>query len=154
MILFFQILFGLSLFGIAQTYIFYPLFLFFLESIKNKKNTTKRESDAKSRAKADKPKRARKAAAAAKKPVSATADALTQQYHLTDPEKTGFLHKTRSITPTYVSNSWKEVRMVTWPGRKETWRLVFAVFMFAIVMGTSIAVLDYGLEKVMRQIIL
>ncbi len=40
MILFFQILFGLSLFGIAQTYIFYPLFLFFLESIKSKKNTS------------------------------------------------------------------------------------------------------------------
>lgn len=118
------------------------------------KKATKRESDAKSRAKASKPKRVRKATDAAKKPVAAALSALTDQYHLTDPKKTGFLHKTRSITPRYFRDSWREVLMVTWPGRKETWRLVFAVFIFAIIMGTGIAALDYGLEKAMRAIIL
>jgi preprotein translocase subunit SecE len=54
----------------------------------------------------------------------------------------------------YFKNSWKELRQVTWPGRKETWKLTFAVFMFAIVFGTIIALVDYGLDKVFRHLIL
>ncbi|MCA9346738.1 preprotein translocase subunit SecE, partial [Candidatus Saccharibacteria bacterium] len=43
---------------------------------------------------------------------------------------------------------------VTWPGRKDTWKLVFAVFIFAIVLGILIALLDYGLENLFRKVIL
>jgi hypothetical protein len=37
----------------------------------------------------------------------------------------------RWIVPNYFINSWREVRLVTWPTRKETWRLTMAVFILA-----------------------
>ncbi|MCA9324043.1 preprotein translocase subunit SecE [Candidatus Saccharibacteria bacterium] len=58
------------------------------------------------------------------------------------------------MTPSYFVSATNELRQVTWPGRKETWKLVFAVFVFAIVIGLFIAVLDFGLEKLFRQVIL
>jgi preprotein translocase SecE subunit len=118
---------------------------------------TMRASAAKSRADAAKPRRVRKAAGAAGKPVSAIGKALTTEYHLnerSDKHDKSFFAKSRSLTPSYFSNAWKELRQVTWPGFKETWRLVFAVFIFAIIMGAGIAALDYGLEKLLREVIL
>ncbi len=125
--------------------------------VSKKPLTSMRTQAAKSRANADKPKRVRQAAGAAKKPVSAIGRALTTEYHLNpraEDHEGNFFTKSRSLTPSYISNSWKELRQVTWPGRGETWRLVFAVFLFAIAMGTVIAVLDYGLEKLLREVIL
>ena len=119
-----------------------------------KTKTTMRAKAAKTRAEAVKPKRVRKAASAAVKPISKTRKALTAEYHLTQGSRDGFFTKSRKLTPKYFRNAWKELKNVTWPGRKETWRLVLAVFIFAIAMGVSIAVLDYGLEKVLREIIL
>lgn len=119
-----------------------------------KKKSTMRENAAKSREAANRPKRVRKVATAATKPVSGLRKALITEYHLFDNEKQGFFTKSRSLSPRYFRNSAKELRNVTWPGRKETWRLVFAVFVFAIVMGTFIAVLDYGLERLLREVIL
>ena len=120
-----------------------------------KKKDSMRESAAKSRKQAAKPKRVRKAASAATKPVGKVGGALTADYHVIEPKDGGnFFTKSRKLTPSYLRNSWKEVRQVTWPKRKETWRLVIAVFIFAIAMGTMIAVLDYGLEKVLRKVIL
>ncbi len=119
-----------------------------------KKKSSMRESAAKSREAANKPKRVRKAATAATKPVGKAGKVLTTEYHLFDNKKQGFFTKSRSFTPKYFRESAKELKNVTWPGRKETWRLVFAVFVFAIVMGTFIAVLDYGLEKILREVIL
>ncbi|MBP6962713.1 preprotein translocase subunit SecE, partial [Candidatus Saccharibacteria bacterium] len=40
------------------------------------------------------------------------------------------------------------------PGRKETWKLVFAVYVFALSLGVFIAILDFGLEKLFKQVIL
>ncbi|MBI1857402.1 preprotein translocase subunit SecE [Candidatus Saccharibacteria bacterium] len=54
----------------------------------------------------------------------------------------------------YLRNSWKELIQVTWPTRRETIRLTFAVFIFAIVFGLAVAVTDYGLDKVFRGILL
>ncbi len=120
-----------------------------------KKPTSMRESAAKSRANAEKPKRVRKAADIAKRPVDSVNTALKKEYHLIQPKDGGnFFTKSRKLTPGYFRSAWSELRQVTWPGRKETWRLVFAVFMFALVMGISVAVLDYGLEKLLREVIL
>lgn len=118
---------------------------------------TMRQASAKSRANAAKPKRVRKAADAATKPVHAIRKALTTQYHLnerTEKHEENFFTKSRTFTPSYFKKAWGELRQVTWPGGKETWRLVFAVFVFAIVMGAMIAILDYGLEKILREVIL
>lgn len=114
-----------------------------------------RESAAKSRAKAAKPRRVRRAAAAATKPVSGFWKFLTAEFHLFgSTESKGFFTRSRRLTPRYFRESARELRNVTWPGRKETWRLVAAVFIFAILMGLFIAVLDFGLERLLREVIL
>lgn len=54
----------------------------------------------------------------------------------------------------YFKGAWKELRQVSWPGRRETWQLTFAVFVFAVVFGLAITVTDYGLDKVFKKVIL
>ena len=54
----------------------------------------------------------------------------------------------------YFRGAWKELREVTWPNRRETWQLTFAVFVFAIIFGAMVTATDYGLDKLFRKIIL
>ncbi|HEY5806261.1 MAG TPA: preprotein translocase subunit SecE [Candidatus Saccharimonadales bacterium] len=60
----------------------------------------------------------------------------------------------RILWPTYFRNSWKELRQVTWPNRRETWQLTLAVIIFSIVFGLIIALVDYGLDKAFKQLII
>ncbi|MDB5164126.1 MAG: Protein translocase subunit SecE [Candidatus Saccharibacteria bacterium] len=60
----------------------------------------------------------------------------------------------RFIIPPYFRNSWKELKEVTWPSRKETRQLTLAVFVFAIIFGALITITDYGLDKVFRKVLL
>lgn len=121
----------------------------------SKKPVSMRESAAKSRADSGKVRRVRRAASAAKSSGGKVTRALTTELHvLPRGNEEGFFSKSRSLTPRYIRNAWNELKQVSWPGRRETWRLVFAVFIFAIALGTTIAVLDYGLEKLLREVIL
>jgi preprotein translocase SecE subunit len=54
----------------------------------------------------------------------------------------------------YFKNAWKELRLVTWPNNRTTWRLTGAVLVFAIVFGLTVAGLDYILEKGFREVLL
>ncbi len=54
----------------------------------------------------------------------------------------------------YLQASWQELRKVTWPGRRETAQLTIAVFAFAIGFGLLIAVVDYGLDKLFKEVLL
>ena len=58
------------------------------------------------------------------------------------------------LVPPYIRNSWKELKLVTWPNRRETFRLTFAVIAFAVVFGALVATLDYGLSRLFKVIIL
>lgn len=58
------------------------------------------------------------------------------------------------IVPPYFRNSWRELRQVTWLKPKESLRLTYAVFAFAAIFGTLVAVVDYGLDKVFKQVLL
>jgi preprotein translocase subunit SecE len=58
------------------------------------------------------------------------------------------------LVPRYFVNSWREVRQVTWPTRRETWRLTAAVFVFAIIFGALVAVVDKGLDEIFKKVIL
>lgn len=53
----------------------------------------------------------------------------------------------------YVVNSWKELKQVEWPSHKQTIRLSIAVFLFSVVFGMVISLVDYGLDKVIRRIV-
>jgi preprotein translocase SecE subunit len=54
----------------------------------------------------------------------------------------------------YFVGSWQELRQVTWPNMKDTMRLTLAVIIFSIVFGLLIAAVDYGIDKLFKQLIL
>ena len=56
--------------------------------------------------------------------------------------------------PTYFRESWKELRQVTWPTRRETWQLTLAVIIFSTIFGVIVAVVDYGLNKLFKQLLI
>ncbi|HSX46059.1 MAG TPA: preprotein translocase subunit SecE [Candidatus Saccharimonadia bacterium] len=58
------------------------------------------------------------------------------------------------LFPTYFRNSWKELKLVTWPNWQQSRALTFAVLVFAAIFGTAIALVDLGLDKIFRHILL
>lgn len=58
------------------------------------------------------------------------------------------------LLPRYIRNSWKELRMVTWPTWSQARKLTYAVIVFAAVFSVIIATVDYGLDKLFRQVLL
>jgi preprotein translocase SecE subunit len=58
------------------------------------------------------------------------------------------------LFPPYFRNSVKELRQVSWPDRRQTRRLVFAVIVFSLAFGSIVAAVDYGLDKAFRILIL
>lgn len=55
---------------------------------------------------------------------------------------------------TYIYRSWKELKYVTWPSLRESLRLTSAVIIFSVIFGAIIAVVDYGLDKLFKQVLL
>jgi preprotein translocase SecE subunit len=58
------------------------------------------------------------------------------------------------LVPRYFINSWRELKLVTWPNRRETWRLTGAVVVFSIVFGAMIWVVDLGLDQLFKRFVL
>ncbi|HVX57234.1 MAG TPA: preprotein translocase subunit SecE [Candidatus Saccharimonadales bacterium] len=58
------------------------------------------------------------------------------------------------LVPAYFRNSWQELKLVTWPSWKQSRQLTFAVIIFAIVFGALIALVDFGLDKLFKNILL
>lgn len=54
----------------------------------------------------------------------------------------------------FLQGSWRELQEVTWPTRHEGRRLTTAVIIFSVVFGALIAVVDYGLDKLFKQLLL
>lgn len=117
---------------------------------------TKREQAERVRSERTKPKRIRKVAGGVGRPLGKIARWSTQEYYLPLPggRLTDFLNRRRSPVPSYLRQSWGELKLVTWPGRRETWRLTFAVFVFALAFGAVTAVVDKGVESLIKSLIL
>jgi preprotein translocase SecE subunit len=60
----------------------------------------------------------------------------------------------RILLPTYIRGSWAELRQVAWPNFQTARQLTFAVIVFATVFGAIVAVVDFGLDKLFRDILL
>lgn len=60
----------------------------------------------------------------------------------------------RIFVPKYFKESWGELKQVTWPNRRDTFKLTLAVIIFAIIFGALITVVDYGLDKLFRKVLL
>lgn len=53
----------------------------------------------------------------------------------------------------FVRSSWQELKQVTWPTRREGRRLTTAVIIFSVIFGALIAVVDFGLDKLFKQLL-
>ncbi len=60
----------------------------------------------------------------------------------------------RLIFPKYFRNSYRELLQVQWPDRSESRQLTFAVLAFAVVFGVIVAIVDFGLDKLFRGVLL
>jgi preprotein translocase subunit SecE len=63
-----------------------------------------------------------------------------------------FLGKILGIT--YIRDSARELKLVTWPSRKQSRQLTSAVIIFSVIFGALIAIVDFGLDKLFKQVIL
>jgi preprotein translocase SecE subunit len=53
----------------------------------------------------------------------------------------------------YFKSAWAEVRQVAWPGRKKTFQLTLAVFIFATAITLYVTVLDSLLDRAFKQLL-
>lgn len=128
----------------------------------SKPSQTVRER-AQSGSKPAKQRRVQRTAKAARKPLTATGHGVKVAFRplafLAKPFKTKPMRTvgrvlSKVLLINYFRSSWQELRQVTWPNRKETLKLTIAVFIFAIVFSLAIALVDYGLDKIFRKILL
>lgn len=107
-----------------------------------------------------KPKHLRKVSRTAIKPFQRAKElgAIEMQLPLTHKipnNRVGkIITKRRSAVPSYFINAFKELRLVKWPTNRETVKLTSAVFVFAIFFGLIVAVVDYVLDKIFKELIL
>ena len=67
-----------------------------------------------------------------------------------------FLRRTvlRSPFRSYFVSSWRELRQVSWPDRKTAWKLTLTVFLFSALFAAFTSGLDYGFERLAKEIFL
>ncbi|HUC87892.1 MAG TPA: preprotein translocase subunit SecE [Candidatus Binatia bacterium] len=58
----------------------------------------------------------------------------------------------RYLIPRYFRTAAHELRLTTWPSRKQSRQLTLAVVIFAVVFGVFVYVLDLGLDKLFKEI--
>ncbi|CAN5619069.1 hypothetical protein BH23PAT1_BH23PAT1_3340 [soil metagenome] len=121
-----------------------------------KKTETLREQAARSQEPEAKPRRLKRTTNLVGKPLKSAKRLGKKEYYLPLPDnKIGrFLNKRRSPFPSFLREAWRELLQVTWPNAKETARFTFAVIIFAFALGALIAAVDFGLEKLFREVIL
>lgn len=105
---------------------------------------------------AKKPRRLRAATGKIGRPLKKVATSGKREYHpvkLPDNKAGRILSRRVSLVPGFVREAWSEIRQVRWPTRRETIRLAIAVFIFSVVLTVVVAVLDFGLDKIFREII-
>lgn len=98
--------------------------------------------------------RLRSAGGTISRPFKAAHRIGKKEYYLPMPDnRVGrFLNKRRHFVPTYFKEAWAELRQVEWPSGRTTIRLTLAVFIFSIVFGVIVTVVDFGLDKVFRKV--
>ena len=119
-----------------------------------RKGETMRDKAQKATDKSAKPRRLNITASAVNRPLKAASVLGKKEFYLITPQEKGFrgfLTKRRRLTPSYLISSYKELREVSWPNRRETWKLMLSVFLFATVFGLLVTAVDFGLDKLFRE---
>lgn len=117
---------------------------------------TVREKATKAQAAPEKPRRLHRTVKKVGRPVHAARRIGAKEYYLPMPDNRAgrFLNKRRRWMPKFFREAWGEVKQVEWPNRLATAKLTFAVFVFAITFMLIISVVDFGLDKLFKQLLL
>lgn len=54
----------------------------------------------------------------------------------------------------YFINSWRELKFVTWPSRKTSWKLTIVVILFSTFFALFTTGLDWGFERIAKHVFL
>ena len=103
-----------------------------------------------------KPKRIRTTAGKLATPISKSKSLASKEVHvipLPDNKVGRFLGKKGRLTPKFLSEAFSEIRLVSWPNRKDTVKLTLAVFIFAIIFAGFVGLLDWGLGELFRKFV-
>jgi preprotein translocase SecE subunit len=60
----------------------------------------------------------------------------------------------RFLIPKYFKESFRELKNITWPNRRTSRQLTYAVIIFSVIFAFLVSVVDYGLSKVFKRIFL
>lgn len=117
---------------------------------------TFRERAVKATTQSEQPRRRSQLAQWLSKPFRLLGRGLTRLFRIQPFRAVGFVFIWigRILFPRYFRNSWRELRLVSWPNWQQSRQLTFAVLAFAIVFGALIAGVDYGLDKLFKQVLL
>ena len=125
--------------------------------ITKRKVESVRERADKHLAKSSKQPRTKKATTAAARPAKGLKTLLTKEFHPVKlpNNKTGqFLTKRRSAAPSYFANSLRELKLVSWPTRRQALSLSLSVIIFSVSIAVFVQLLDFGLGKLFKEVIL
>lgn len=100
--------------------------------------------------------RLRTTASRVKVPFAKISQSNKREYHLPLPDnRAGSLLKKRvKFTPKFVREAVHELKLVTWPTARETFRLTMAVFIFSVIFAAIVGFLDFGLDKLFKEVII
>ena len=90
-------------------------------------------------------------------PIKKASSFGKREYHLIPVPDNRFgdiLGKKGRILPLFVHEAWDQLKMVTWPNARDTVRLTMAVFIFSVIFASIVGVLDFGLGKLFREVII
>ncbi len=116
-----------------------------------------REQSARKANSPNKPRKVTRVVKTAGKPLGAAKRVSKKEYHplnMPDTKVGRFLNRRVRFFPRYFTDAWTELKLVTWPSRRETARMTTAVVIFAVAFGGIVYGLDYGLDKLFRQLLL
>jgi preprotein translocase subunit SecE len=118
---------------------------------------TVREKAEKESAKKASPTKTSAVKSAIAKPINKATNFGKKEYTpLKVPDKKGVrvLNKRVRFIPKWLSNSWAELRQVSWPSKREALSKTMAVFIFAIAFALLVQLLDFIFSRVIKEIIL
>jgi preprotein translocase SecE subunit len=123
---------------------------------KVKNPETFRERAIKASEQSDQPKRSSRIKSAAGKPIRPVLSSVKRVRNnkvvrtLTAP----FRFIGRFLLPKYFRESYQELKLVEWPNRKTSRQLTFAVLIFAFIFAVIVSIIDFGLDKLFKEVLL
>jgi preprotein translocase subunit SecE len=129
------------------------------DDVKKPKSVRRKQQTVRERTQVDanKPRRIRRTAGKVANPLRKAGGLGRKEYHVVPlpANKAGSILSRRvRIIPKFIQEAWQEIRQVTWPSARETFRLTMAVFIFSIIFAVIVGLLDYVLDKVFREVII